>query len=582
MKTNKFHVLKLIGIIITIISLFTYCSDDSDTVSETTTSETDTSTSSDDNNNDSDTDSSVSEIGENHEDDDDYVWESSSIVYITLNGSSITVDGEGATVSNTTVTINTAGNYEITGTLNDGQIVVDTEDEETVRLILNEIDVTNSSNAPINIASAAKTIVILSENTTNYLTDASNYVFEDDDDEPNAALFSDDALTIYGEGSLIVNANYNDGIASKDGLIIAGGTISVNAVDDGIRGKDYLIIKNSDITVNAEGDGLIADNDEDTNNGWIIIESGKFDITANGDGISAESNVEITYGDFIIETGGGSNNYLSSSDSAKGIKSSIDILIEDGVFNIDSSDDNIHASYGITIETGTFTLASGDDSIHTDDSIEINGGEINITSAVEGIESPSITINNGEFNINTSDDAINAAGNTTNNLYINGGYMVINCSGDGLDSNGNLTITDGTVILNGPTAQNNSPLDCDGTLSLDGGFIVASGYASNMDEAGSSSSDQYSVLIKLTSSQSAENIFHIENSSGENILTFEPSKTYKSIVFSSSTLSTGTYKIYLGGSSTGTETDGLYENGTYSPGTLYKSFTISSKTTTVN
>ncbi|SDW19745.1 protein of unknown function [Lutibacter oricola] len=579
MKIYKYLTLKKIGILFLAISLFTSCSDDSDTVSEITTTETETDVDDNDSNN---TDTSVSEIGENHEEDTDYIWDSSNVVYITLNGSSITVDGEGATVSNTTVTIDSAGNYEITGTLNDGQIIVDTDDDATVRLILNEIDVTSSSSAPINIASSKKTIVILSENTTNILTDASNYVYENDEDEPNAALFSDDALTIYGEGTLIVNANYNDGIASKDGLIIAGGIININAVDDGIRGKDYLIIKNSDITVNAEGDGLIADNDEDTNNGWIIIESGEFNITADGDGIVAESNVEITYGDFTIETGGGSSGYLSSSDSAKGIKASIDILIEDGIFDINSSDDNIHASYGITINSGTFNLASGDDSIHTDDTIEINGGEINITNAVEGIESPNITINNGNFDINTSDDALNAAGNTNNFLYINGGYIVINCSGDGLDSNGNLTITAGTVILNGPTAQNNSPLDCDGTLSLDGGFLVATGYASNMDEAGNNSSDQYSVLVKLSSTQSAGNLFHIEDSSGNNILTFEPEKNYKSIVFSTPELSTGSYKIYLGGSSTGTETDGVYQNGTYSSGTLYKSFTISSKSTTVN
>uniref|UniRef100_UPI00356474A9 carbohydrate-binding domain-containing protein n=1 Tax=Seonamhaeicola sp. TaxID=1912245 RepID=UPI00356474A9 len=214
--------------------------------------------------------------------------------------------------------------------------------------------------------------------------------------------------------------------------------------------------------------------------------------------------------------------------------------------------------------------------------IEINGGEITITEGVEGIEAPDITINNGTLNINTSDDAINAAGATSNNLYITGGYIVIDCSGDGLDSNGNLTMTGGTVILNGPTAQSNSPLDCDGTLSLDGGFLVATGYASNMDEAGSSSSDQYSVLVKLSSTQSAGSLFHIQNSSGESILTFKPAKKYKSVVFSSSSLGTGTYNIYLGGSSTGTETNGLYENETYTPGTLYKSFTISSKTTTVN
>jgi hypothetical protein len=527
-------------------------------------------------------DVTIFEIGESHDEDEDYSWDSSSVVLITLNGSSITVDGEGVTVDGSKVTINKAGNYEIIGTLSDGQIQVDTEDEETVRLILNEVNITNSSSAPLYISNAEKTMIILTDNTTNYLTDSDSYIFNDGEDEPNATLFSDDDLTIYGEGTLVVNANYNDGITSKDGLIIASGTINVDAVDDGIRGKDYILVKDGDITINSDGDGLKSSNDEDINSGWIQVKSGTLNITANGDGITAESNIEITYGDFTIQSGGGEKSYLSSDDSAKGLKSTSNILIEDGVFNINSSDDTIHAGEEITINTGTFILATGDDAIHSDKVIEINGGEISITDAEEGIESPTITINDGEINIVSDDDAINAAGNTANYLYINGGYMVLNASGDGLDANGDIEMTAGTVILNGPTAQNNSPIDYDGTFKLDGGFLIASGYASNMDHAGSTSSSQNSVLVKLNSTQSAGSLFHLEDSSGNTIVTFKPVKVYKSIVFSSSDLINGDYKIYLGGSSSGTEKDGVYENGNYSSGSLYGNFTVSSVVTTVN
>lgn len=578
MKKTKINILLGLGILFLALSSILSCSDDSDTTSEEIVSETEDETSTDD-----DDETKVFVIGETHEEEEDYTWDSSSVVHITLSGSSITVDGDGATVDGSSVTINTAGNYEIAGILSDGQIIVDTKDEETVRLILNGINVTNTSSAPINIASAEKTIIVLSDNTTNYLKDTSNYVFTDGEDEPNATLFSDDDLTIYGEGTLNIDANYNDGIVSKDGLIIASGVININAADDGIRGKDYMLIIDGDITVTAEGDGLKSDNDEDINSGWLIIESGTFDITTGTDGITAESMVGITYGNFNINSGGGNTSSLDPDDSAKGIKSSADILIEDGIYTIDSADDNIHSSYDIIITTGIFSLASGDDAIHSDNTIEINGGEINITKTVEGIESPNITINDGEIYIVSSDDAINAAGDTNNySLNIKGGYLVINASGDGLDSNGDIEMTGGAVIINGPTSQDNSPIDYDGTFNLDEGFLVASGYASNMDEAGSSSSDQNSVLIKLTSTQSAGSLFHIENSSGEGVLTFAPEKAYKSIVFSSSEFSNGTYKIYLGGSTTGTETDGIYKEGTYSSGSLYKSFTVSSKLTTIN
>ncbi len=579
MKTRNLSVLSYIGMLLFAIFTFMGCSDDQDTIYDSDSSDSETT---DETISTGDDEITIAEVGDTHEEDSDYVWDASSVVYITLSGSSITVDGEGATVDGTEVTIASAGNYEITGSLSDGQVIVDTDDDETVRLILNEVDITNTSGAPLNIASAEKTIVILKENTINYLTDTNNYVFDDEEDEPNAALFSDDDLTIYGEGALVVDANYNDGITSKDGLVIASGNITVNAVDDGIRGKDYLNIKSGYIVVNAEGDGLTSDNDEDTNTGWILIDDGTFVVTADEDGIVAASVVDVEYGDFTIVTGGGHTSSLGADDTAKGIKSGGNITIENGIFNIDSADDNIHANYDVTITTGIFTLATGDDSIHADDAVEINGGTINITEGVEGIEAPDIIISDGEININTSDDAINAAGNTNNFMYINGGYIVITSGGDGLDSNGDIEMTGGTVIINGPTSQSNSPIDYDGTFGLDGGFLVASGYGSNMDEAGSSSSDQYSVLVKLSTTQASGSLFHIQNSSQETILTFAPGKNYKSIVFSSPDLKTGTYDIYLGGSSTGTATDGVYENGTYTPGTLYESFTVSDKVTTVN
>lgn len=577
MKIVNFKGILRLSVFLLSMGLLVNCSVDKVTVDE------DDTTSESDDNTDTEDDSTVTEIGENHEEAADYIWDTATEVGIVLNGTSITVNGTGATVNGTTVTITDAGNYAISGTLNDGQIIVDTDDEETVRLIFNGINVTNSSNAPINIADAEKTIIVLKENTTSYLTDGSSYVFANGQDEPNATLYSADDLTIYGDGSLVIDSNYNDAITSKDGLLIKSGTINITSVDDGIRGKDYLYIMGGTITVNAEGDGFKSDNDVDTNNGYIIIESGTINITSGGDGISAASNVQIANGDFTIKSGGGSSSYLSSDSSAKGIKADIDILIEGGIFSINSADDAIHCGEDITIETGTIALASGDDAIHSDTTIKINGGSINITKTVEGIESPNITINDGEIYIVSSDDAVNAAGNTTNYLYINGGYIVITSSGDSLDSNGNMEMTAGTVILNGPTATNNSTLDYDGTFKLNGGFLIGTGYASNMEEIGSTSSTQYSVLVKLTSAQTAGNLFRIQNSAGEDVVTFKPQKNYKSIVFSSSSLSNGsTYSIYLGGSSTGTATDGLYSGGTYTAGSLYKSFTISSKATTVN
>jgi hypothetical protein len=195
-----------------------------------------------------------------HDEAEDYAWESTETISIALDGNSITVDGEGVTVDGSQATITSAGTYCLSGSLADGQIIVNTEDAEVVRLILNGVDLQSSTSAPIYIVNAEETVIILADTTENTITDGTTYVFEAADvDEPNAAIFSMSDLTISGNGSLTVKGNFNDGIASKDGLIIASGTITVNSVDDGIRGKDYLVVKDGNITVNAQGDGLKSD-----------------------------------------------------------------------------------------------------------------------------------------------------------------------------------------------------------------------------------------------------------------------------------------------------------------------------------
>ncbi|MEZ4525588.1 MAG: carbohydrate-binding domain-containing protein [Desulfobacterales bacterium] len=234
------------------------------------------------------------------------------ITEILLNGNSITVDGSGATAAGSTVTVTSAGTYNISGTLTDGQIIVNTADADAVNLVLKGINVTCSSSSPIYVISAEETVLSLADNTQNYVTDGSVYVFPDaETDEPDAAIFSKSDLDIEGSGSLTVTGNYSDGIASKDGLVIAGGNITVTSADDGIRGKDWLIVKDGNITVNAKGDGLKSTNDEDSKKGYISVENGTFNITAAGDGIQAETNVMISGGTFTLTTGGGSGYTVS-------------------------------------------------------------------------------------------------------------------------------------------------------------------------------------------------------------------------------------------------------------------------------
>ncbi|MCU0500943.1 MAG: carbohydrate-binding domain-containing protein [Anaerolineae bacterium] len=494
--------------------------------------------------------------------------------------------------------------------LADGQIAVNTKDKAPVTLILNGVTLSNASSAPIYIMEAKEAIIVLADGSKNSVTDGKSYVYANAaEDEPNAAIFSKADLTITGGGALTVSGNFNDGIASKDGLTIVGGTLAVQSADDGIRGKDFLIVKGGNIAVNAGGDGLKSDNTEDATLGYVSIENGVLKVTSGGDAIAAETDATIRAGTLTLSAGGGYKASLAADTSAKGIKGVASVVIDGGTFTIDSADDAIHSNDRIEVNGGTFAIATGDDGIHADTALTINGGDIRITNSYEGIESAVITINDGDIRLVSSDDALNVAGGTGGGgmppgaggrpgrpggpgqdaftytgkqfLYINGGNVTIEAGGDGIDVNGAITMTDGVVIVNGPIQQMNSALDYDAFFNITGGFLVAAGSA-GMAQAPGAASSQNSLLLNFSGAQKAGTLVHIQTSAGKDVLTFAPSKQFQSIAFSSPALITGaTYDVFTGGSSTGTPQDGLYRGGIYAPGAKYTSFTISSPVTAI-
>jgi hypothetical protein len=534
----------------------------------------------------------------------DYIWDTSTVVQVTLSSTSITVDPAVATINGSKLTITEAGTYNITGSLTDGQIIVNSQQESSVRLILNGVNINCSNNAPLFIKDSKKTIINLASGTSNYLTDGATYSTTD---EPKAALFSNSDLTIFGSGSLTVTGKYKDGISTDDGLLIKSGTISVTSADDGIRGKDCVIIKSGRITVVSKGDGIKSSNTEDPLLGFISIDSALVNITATtGDGINAKTNLTIADGSFTITCGGGAGAIATGNPgpggnsatgytgtiSEKGMKATNNIVITKGTFIINSADDAIHSKAGsATINGGTFTLSTEDDGIHAPSAITINGGNINITKCYEGIESSLITVNSGDITIASVDDAINATmgsateANDGSWFYFNAGNLTVSASsGDGIDSNGSVAIKSGTVIVQGPPSQPEVGFDINGSFNVSGGLVIGSGPNSgNMIEGISTTSAQYGVKITISSTLSASTLFHIQDASGNELVTFRPVRSCYYIVFSSPMIVNGSqYSIYTGGTSSGTLTNGIYVGGTYSGGTLRKSFTISSKVTNVS
>jgi len=548
----------------------------------------------------------------------DETWDSAQVVSIQLNEDSISTDGAGVTVDGATATITAAGTYSLNGSLSNGQILVDTQDEGVVRLVFNGVDLHSGTGAPVHVISADKVVIFLAENSLNQVTDAETYTLSDPESgEPNAAVFSASDLTITGSGSLTVNGNSNDGIASKDDLILAGGSITVTAVDDGIRGKDTVLVRGGDITINALGDGLKADNEEDAEKGYIAIEGGTLEITSGGDAIQAETDVLVSGGEITLNAGGGSAARIDATSSAKGITAAVSVVIDGGTFNLDSADDALHSNGSIIINGGSFNIASADDGMHADATLTINNGTINITASYEGLESAVITLNGGEIGVTASDDGINVAGGNDGSgmmqpgmggsggrqmkgggqmpagsagldaftstgdytLYVNGGTIMVDATGDGVDVNGAIEMTGGVLLVNGPTENMNGALDYDGSFNITGGYFTAAGSA-GMAMAPGESSSQNSLLVNFSAVQPAGTLVHIQNSAGEDILTFAPAREFQSVAFSSPALASGeTYTITLGGSSTGAAMGSLYQGGVTSGGTPYGEFTISSVVT---
>jgi len=538
----------------------------------------------------------------------DYDVDLAAATPITFNGDSITAGGAGITVDGATVAITAPGDYRLSGSLEDGQVVVNSPAKGSVRLILADVTLNSSTSAPINIVDADKVILFLPDGSQNTITDAASYIYPSAEvDEPNAAIFSNADLSIAGTGALTVTGNFNDGINGDDGLVIAGGSISVTAVDDGIRGKDYLVVEGGALTITAQDDGLKADNDKDPELGYILVSAGALNITSGGDAISARTIAAITGGEFTLTTGGGAGNLSAETRSAKGIKGDVSLVIDGGTFSIDAADDALHSNGGLTINNGRLTLASADDAVHADGSVTINGGEITVTQSYEGLESAIITVNGGTIHIIASDDGVNVAGGVDGSgmlrgmggpggmgsrqdaaaytgdlrLYIHGGYLWVDAQGDGIDVGGAFEMTGGLVLVNGPTEQMNGPLDYDAGFNISGGCFVATGSAGMAQTAGPAST-QNSALIFLDATQPGGTPLAVLDSAGQMVFAFTPARAYQSVAFSSPELAQGqTYTLYTGGSFTDASADGFAEDGSYTPGAQSASFTINSVVTQV-
>jgi hypothetical protein len=251
---------------------------------------------------------------------------------ITLQGSTASCDSSHVYVGEDgTISIQNAGTYLITGTLDDGQIYVDCVDAGTVTLILKDAHITNDDSACIYIKKTQEAVITLYEGTTSTLTDGSVYKYSNpEDNEPDAALFSKEDLTINGTGSLVVDGNYSNGIVSKDSLTIDSGSIQIDAVRHGIKGKDKLVVNGGNITVNALRDGIKSTNYENTSVGYIEINGGTLNIMSEDEAVQAVSYISFNGGEVSLRS---TNNGIKSDGSINFNGGSVSIDVEDNALN---------------------------------------------------------------------------------------------------------------------------------------------------------------------------------------------------------------------------------------------------------
>lgn len=492
----------------------------------------------------------------------DLTWDSSSEVTIDLSNPTAT---DGVTVSDGVITITKAGNYRLSGTY-EGQIKVEAADSDMVRLILDNATITNSTGAAINVVEADEVVIYTASGTTNTVSDGSSYS-DTASGSPDAAIYSKSDLTLAGEGTLKVEGKYEEGIHTTDGLVIASGTLEVNAANTGIKGKDYVDILDGTITVTASQDGIKATNDTDGNRGWVRLSGGTVNISAGDDGFKAER---------VLEISGGTLNITQSNE---GIEAQY-INILDGTVNVTSSDDGINASYSTTSTSSTGTESASTSTTQTTQTAQntqsgqsaqgnaAQGGQAG--QAPAGGQAPS-----GTMGQPPAGSGMGGGGGTFEvvdaTINITGGTVTVNANGDDIDSNGTATLSGGTLVVNGPFTGGNTSLDTNGDLLLNGTTVTAAN-SGDMFEAPATSSTSGYVKISNVSNLSSGTTVQVTDSSGTVVANYKVTNSNTALILvSSSKITKGeSYTVY-------TTTDSVDASSTTlaSNATSFGSFTAS-------
>ncbi len=503
----------------------------------------------------------------------DTSYDESEATTITLADSGSAATGNGVEVDGSTVTITKAGTYIVSGSLTDGRLVVDA-DGEKVQLVLAGASISTSGACALYVRNADKVFLTLADGTANAISSTGEDEAEDDHNL-DGAVWSHDDLTINGSGSLSVSSACGHGVVSKDDLTLVSGTVSVTAAVDALQAKGDMAVNDGSWTLAAGDDGMHSDSD-------LVIVGGTVNVTQSYEGLEGAT-VTIAGGDVDVVASDDGINGSGADDSNEGAESD---EAEQGdapqTPSTDGTDANGQAPQGnMEPPTGEAPQGQGngqggDSSTDGNTPPEKPSGDEAGNGAPNGSEGSDSDGNSSDSsNSEGQDPGAPADGNgpgadgqapngdmggqapnggdmgggmdendETAYVYICGGVTTISAEGDGIDSNGELLISDGEVYVDGPTGNGDGALDYAGTGSISGGTIVAlgsTGMAQSLDAAG----DQGVMLVSL--SGEAGTTVTLSDADGNVLASHTATKSYACAVISCAGLTQGaTYTVSNG------------------------------------
>lgn len=486
-------------------------------------------------------------------------YDEESATTITLTGETASVEGDGVRVDGSSVNIESAGTYIVSGSLDNGQLRVNVGDTEKVQVVLAGASIKNQNSSALFVESADKCFITLAAETNNELVDGAEYAFSEGEDEPNAALFSKDDLTINGEGVLSVTGNYEHAIYSKDDLVITGGTFVVSAVSDGVRGKDSLKILDGAFTIKAGQDCLKASRDDDPTRGFVVIDGGSFTLDAGDDAIHGETYLLVTDGTIDIPT------------CVEGLEAMV-VQVDGGDISVVAQDDAINAAApSVSSDAQTdaeLTLKDGggqDEGILKSDRAEMRGEKnfdansqtedrkaFQLPDDMKGerLEPPEQDGQKGDpFEGYTDGPGASDAptdlpddrggqeqgfggimdeGNENCQIIINGGTIMLEAKGDAIDSNGSIQVNSGTIYATGPTSGADSALDYELEASCNGGTVLLAG-PSGMAQSFSEGTQPF-AFVQVHGK--AGDAVSVKDQAGATLVSYTPSADFESLIVS--------------------------------------------------